>query len=128
MKAKKDKPDQVVDSPEAMSYPTNVGAPAFTIPAVLSHKQDRGINATNLLQTKFDELKEEYFRLVQLAEDTELVYQATYNFIPKVGGTYHLYSDTNDKLFLSMIEPEKWTHMSHYGSFKFTSDNTWERQ
>ena len=122
----KKKPDNVADHPNAMAYPTNVGAPAFTIPDVLKHKNERGVNATNHLETRFDELKQKYFELVKLAEDTELVYNAKYAFIPVVGKTYHLYIGSDDKLFLSIIEPERVT-WDCKGSFKFTADNVWER-
>lgn len=120
------KPDNVVDNPQSMPYPTNVGAPAFTVPDVLRHKQDRGMNATHYLESKFDELKQEYFKLVQMAEDTELVYNAKYAFVPIVGKVYHLYLNYNNELFLSIIEPERVTWESK-GSFKYTSDNIWER-
>ena len=126
LRKKKDKPDQVVDEPQLMHYPTNVGAPKFMVPDVLYHKNERGVNATHYLETKFDELKEEYFKLVELANDTEMVYNATYNFIPAVGGTYHLYVNHKGTLFLSIIEPGEWS-MEYKGSFKFTADNTWER-
>ena len=117
----------VVDNPQSMPYPTNVGAPAFTVPAVLKNKQERGTNAIHYLETKFDQLKEEYFKLVQLAEDSELVYNAEYAFIPVVGRTYHLYVGSNDKLFLSLIEPERWPKKEFKGSFKYTSENIWQR-
>ena len=120
------KPDNVVDNPASMPYPTNVGAPAFTVPDVLQHKNERGVNATHYLETKFDQLKQEYFKLVNLAKDTELVYNAKYAFVPVVGKVYHLYVGSDDKLFLSIIEPER-VSWDCKGSFKFTADNTWER-
>ena len=124
LKAKK--PDNVVDNPASMPYPTNIGAPAFTVPDVLQHKNERGVNATHYLETKFDQLKQEYFKLVNLAKDTELVYNAKYAFVPVVGKVYHLYVGYDDKLFLSIIEPER-VSWDCKGSFKFTADNTWER-
>ena len=123
----KKKPDMVADNPQSLPYPTNVGAPAFTVPDVLKHKNQRGTNAIHHLETRFNELKEEYFKLVSLAEDTELVYNAKYNFIPIVGKTYHLYVGADDKLFLSIIEPERVTYWDCKGSFKFTVDNVWQR-
>ena len=96
------KPDNVTDFAAILPYPTNVGAPAFTVPDVLQHKAERGVTATHFFETKFDELKDEYFKLVKLAEDTQLVYTATYNFIPVVGRTYSLY-DNAGKIFLSII-------------------------
>jgi len=120
------KPDNVVANPASMPYPTNVGAPAFTIPDVIKDKKDRGANATNYFETKFEELKEEYFKLVQKVEDSQLVYGAEYKFIPVVGKIYHLYVGPTDKLFLSLIAPHEWT-MEFKGSFRYTSDNIWER-
>jgi hypothetical protein len=123
----KTKPDNVVDTPAIMSYPTNVGAPAFTVPDVLSVSKERGISATHQLETKFEALKEEYFKLVELAEDTALMYNARCNIVPVVGEVYHLY-DGKDGLFISMIEPETWPSQDHVGSFKLTSEQTWEKQ
>ena len=123
----KTKPDNVVDTPASMAYPTNVGAPAFTVPDVLSVSKERGISATHQLETKFEALKEEYFKLVELAEDTALMYNARCNIVPVVGEVYHLY-DSKDGLFISMIEPETWKSQIHIGSFKLTSEQTWEKQ
>lgn len=124
------KPDNVADHPNAMPYPTNVGAPAFTIPDVLGNKKDRGSTATHHLQTRFDELKKKYFELVSLAEDTELVYNAKYNFIPIIGKVYYLYYGADGKPFLSLIEPEDWSAYkpNFIGSFRYSADCVWERQ
>jgi len=119
------KPDNVVVNPMSMPYPTNVGAPAFTVPDVLGRKKERGANATHQLETKFDQLKQEYFKLCQLAEDTDLVYSARCNFNPVVGKTYHLYRGETDT-FLSMISPEEWDKEC-LGSFRLTAEHTWER-
>lgn len=119
------KPDNVVDNPLATPYPTNVGAPAFTVPDVIKKKKERGANATHQFETKFEELKNEYFRLVDLVRDTDLVYSSKCNFNPVVGEVYHLYSGEEGD-FLSMIEPWKWDK-EHIGSFKLTSEHTWER-
>jgi len=122
----KKKPDLVADNPGTMPYPTNVGAPAFTVPAVLTKKRQRGANARNQLYAKFEELKREYFKLARLTEDTELVYNAIFNYTPVVGNIYHLYRGSKG-LFLSMIEPDRWD-MEHHGSFKLTSEHTWVRE
>lgn len=119
------KPNNVVTNPMSMEYPTNVGSPAFTVPDVLGRKKERGANAIHQIETKFEQLKEEYFRLVKLAEDTELVYSARCGFNPVVGNVYHLYQGETD-VFLSMIEPEKWDK-EWLGSFRLTAEHTWER-
>lgn len=116
----------VVDQPQVMEYPTNVGAPAFVVPDVITHKDKRGKNAENFIHSKFDQIKEEYLSLLKLTEDTKLVYNSKYNFIPIVGRIYNLYLSSDGGLFLSIIDPSEWS-MEHFGSFKFTIDNTWER-
>lgn len=121
-----EKPLGYCENARSLTYPSNVGAPAFTLPDVLTHKTEKTNKAVHQLEAKFEELKKEYFRLVELAEDTSLVYNAKYNFIPVVGKTYHLYVGTDEKLFLSIIPPNDW-NMEHRGSFRFTSDAIWER-
>lgn len=122
----KKKPDMVVDHPQIMEYPTNVGSPAFFLPDVLKHKNEKGVNALHYFTSKFEELKNQYCELIELANDTEKVYNAKYSFVPAVGKTYHLYKSSDKGFFLSIIEPNEWS-MEHEGSFKFTSDNTWEK-
>lgn len=123
----KKKPDMVVEQPQIMEYPTNVGAPAFFVPDVLKHKNEKGVNALHYFDAKFEELKNEYYELIKLANDTEKVYNAKYNLVPVVGRVYHLYESADKSFFLSIIGPNEWG-MKHEGSFKFTSDNTWEKQ
>ena len=123
----KKKPDMVVEQPQIMEYPTNVGGPAFFVPDVLKHKNEKGVNALRYFNTKFEELKNEYYELIKLSNDTEKVYNAKYNFVPAVGKVYHLYESADESFFLSIIGPDEWG-MKHEGSFKFTSDNTWEKQ
>jgi len=123
-RAKKKKPDMVVDHPESMLYPTNLGAPSFIVPDVVSHKDVRSKNASDYFKSKLEEIKKEYLGLIDLANDTELIYNAKYNFIPIVGNIYHLYIGSDSKNFLSMIEPSEWS-MKHIASYRFTVDNTW---
>lgn len=120
------KTHNIVDNAMSKTYPTNIGAPAFTVPEVLSRKKHRGADATHQLKTRFDQLKQEYFNLCDLAEDTEMVYNARCNFNPVVGKTYHLYEGEMG-MFLSLLAPHEWD-MEHRGSFKLTAEHTWERQ
>ena len=121
------KPDNVANTPGLMRYPTNVGAPAFTVPDVLGKTKERGVTATHQLETRFKSLRDEYFKLVELTENTALMYNATCNIIPIVGEIYHLYEGKKGT-FISLIEPEKWADQKHIGSFKLTSEQTWEKQ
>ena len=47
-------------------------------------------------------------------------------FRHNIRGEYNLYLSSDGGLFLSIIDPSEWS-MEHFGSFKFTIDNTWER-
>ena len=59
------KPDNVADNPGLLPYGSNVGAPAIRTEDIDGWKQ-RGVNKVNKqLSTKFEELKEEYKRLVK---------------------------------------------------------------
>lgn len=121
------KPDNVADNPHSLPYPSNVGAPAFTLSNIVAFNETRSSTALHHLNTKLSEIKEQYDELVNLAADTELIYSSRYSFIPVVGKVYHLYQvEWNPKPFLSIMDPDRaiWDCL---GSFKFTTDNTWER-
>ena len=121
-------PDNYSENAHILPYGSNVSAPSISLPDVPLFKTERGVNAANFFQQKIDEIQDQYNRLINLANDTELVYNSSYSFIPKVGSTYHLY-DNNDNLFLSIISPDEWQGCEHrfVGSFLFTTDNTWQR-
>ena len=70
------KPDQVADNPSLLPYASNVGAPAIR-PDNIDDWKLRGVNKVNKqIETKFNELKEEYLKLVEEYKWNELVYQA----------------------------------------------------
>ena len=127
----KDRPDNVPDNysenAHILPYGSNSSAPAIVLPDTALFKSERGANAGNFFTQKLEEINSEYNRLVDLANDTELVYNSKYNFVPRVGQVYHLYNTGSD-LVLSMIEPWKWDTYEFVGSFRFTADNTWEKQ
>lgn len=126
---KKKKPDLVTDLPASTPYPTNVGAPAFKLNNIVEFKETRSSNALAHLNTRLGEIKKQYDNLVQLAQDTEMIYRSKYGFIPIVGKTYHLYVGYDDNPFLSIVNPESWStkREDYLGSFLFTTENTWER-
>jgi len=126
---KKKKPDLVTDLPASTPYPTNVGAPAFKLNNIVEFKETRSSNALAHLNTRLEEIKKQYDNLVQLAQDTEMIYRSKYGFIPIVGKTYHLYVGYDDNPFLSIVNPESWStkREDYLGSFLFTTENTWER-
>ncbi len=107
-----------------LPYATNVGAPIIQTDDVDLWKQ-RGVNKVNKqLETKFNELKEEYQRLVDEFKWNDLVYKAKFSFEPVIGETYHLYIGNDGNLFLSLISPNEWNR-EHFGSFRLDSNQKW---
>jgi hypothetical protein len=118
------KPDNFSEDANILPYGSNVSAPAITLPDTDTFKSDRGANARNYLEERLEKIKREYEELVELANVTETIYKARYNFVPKVGQVYHLYW-TGTEHTLSMIE--NWERFEYHGSYLFTSDNVWEK-
>lgn len=119
-----DKPDNIADNPGLLPYGSNVGAPAIK-PDNIDDWKLRGVNKVNRqLETKFNELKSEYSKLIEEYEWNELVYQARFSYEPVIGDTYHLYVGNNGKPFLSLISPNEW-NKEYIGSFKLNSDHKW---
>jgi hypothetical protein len=124
------KPDYVVYSEEGgynahlLPYATSVGAPSIK-PEDVDRWKQRGVNKVNKqLETKFNELKEEYQRLVDEFRWNELVYTSKFSFEPVIGDTYHLYVGNTGNVFLSLISPNEWNR-EHIGSFKLDSNQKW---
>jgi len=124
------KPDNVVYSDEkgyyaqVLPYASNVGAPVIRVNDVASWKVN-GINRVNKdLASKFQDLKEEYTKLMNEFHWNELVYNARFSFEPVVGEVYHLYRNNQGKEFLSIISPNEWKQ-EYIGTTMLNSDRKW---
>ena len=129
-KMKKKYPDNIVYNEESgefdanlKSYPTTVGSQKFE--PINVDKSD-SIKADKYFQSRLNELKDEYKRLVDEYNWTSLVYKSTYNFQPILGEPYHLYENENKDLFLSLIEPSQWDRV-YIGTFKLLNNGKWEK-
>ena len=124
------KPDLVVWDEERgyyskeLTYGSSVGAPAIKLEDVTGWKANQANEVNKQFKTKYEELKEEFQKLIDEVNWNELVYTSSYSFIPVVGGIYHLYVGKSDNLFLSLIAPNEW-NQQHVGSFKLDSSNKW---
>lgn len=130
----KKKPDIVVWSEEngyyasKLSYGSNLSAPAIRIEDVEGWKIANVERANKYFESKFDELKKEYEKLVEEYKWSELVYSAKYSFEPIVGNSYYLYTDDTGNPFLSLISPNEWrTRPEYIGEFRLDSKNKWEK-
>lgn len=120
----KKKPDQVADSPGLLPYASNVSAPAIKPDDIVGWKTEQALKTNRYFSTRYEEIKEEYRKLIEMYEWNELVYKSKYTFIPNKGSTYYLYQRKNEDLFLSLIEPELWNQI-FIGAFKLDSDDKW---
>jgi flavin reductase (DIM6/NTAB) family NADH-FMN oxidoreductase RutF len=131
---KKKMPDNVVFDKESqkynasmLPYGTNIGAPKITSSNV-SRWKNTGINSFNhFLNSKVDNLKNDYDKLIKEYNLNELLYSASYQFEPIIGQHYHLYSkEESNENFLSLIPPQSW-NKPHLGSFTLSSDKVWSK-
>ncbi len=118
------KSDNVSDNPGLLPYASNVGAPVIQVTNIEHWKEPRIVNVNHQFEDKFLELKKEYEKLIEEYKWNELVYKSKFNFEPVIGKIYHLYYDSNGKIFLSLILPNEWKK-EHLGSFKYNHDNKW---
>ena len=126
----KKKPDLVVWDEERGYYPrelvygSNNGAPAIKLEDVGGWKQIQAQNANKIFTKKYEEIKDEFKKLVDEVSWNEFVYSATYNFLPVIGETYYLYEKKDGSPFLSLIAPSEW-NMKFIGATKLESNNKW---
>jgi hypothetical protein len=127
---KKKKPDLVVWDEERgyyqreLTYGSNHGAPAIKLDDVNGWKQSQIHSANKQFKTRYDELKEEFQKLVDEVNFNELVYSSKYSFIPVVGESYYLYDKGDGTTFMSLISPNQWKQ-KYIGTFKLDSTYKW---
>jgi hypothetical protein len=124
------KPDLVVWSEEKgyyskeLTYGSSTSAPAIRLEDVGGWKQIQAQNANKIFTKKYEEIKNEFKRLVDEVSWNEFVYSSTYNFLPVIGETYYLYEKDNGSVFLSLIAPNEW-RMKFLGATRLESNNKW---
>jgi hypothetical protein len=124
------KPDLVVWSKEKgyyskeLTYGSSTSAPAIRLEDVGGWKQIQAQNANKIFTKKYEEIKNEFKRLVDEVSWNEFVYSSTYNFLPVIGETYYLYEKDDGSVFLSLIAPNEW-RMKFLGATRLESNNKW---
>ena len=120
----KKKPDNVADNPNILPYASNVGAPSIKPDDVSTWKSEKVLKTNKFFEAKFNEIKDEYKKLIENYEWNKLVYSSNFKFEPNVGSIYFLYQNNDESLFLSIIEPGMW-NKTFIGAFKLDSENKW---
>jgi hypothetical protein len=128
-------PDNIVYSEErgwyakSLPYGSNVSAPKIEVVDIAPWKRDGVRKVNERLSGKFEELRNEYERLLQELHWNELIYNSVFSFEPVIGGEYHLYK-TETNYILSIISPIEWGNrldkMEWIGTFRLRSDKGWE--
>ena len=133
MPKEKKSPDNAVWSEEKgyyahlLPYATNVGAPVITPDNVSTWKNEKILKTNHYFNKRYDEIKEEYSKLVDEFEWNRMVYSSNYNFQPVVGEKYYLYRRHNGEYFLSLIRPTEW-RQEFVGEFELDSENKWVKK
>ena len=133
MPKEKKYPDNAVWSEEKgyyahlLPYATNVGAPVIIPDNVSTWKNEKILKTNHYFNKRYDEIKEEYSKLVDEFEWNRMVYSSNYNFQPVVGEKYYLYRRNNGEYFLSLIRPTEW-RQEFVGEFELDSENKWVKK
>ena len=122
----KNKPDQVADNPSILPYASNVGAPAIKPSNLTSFKEEKLVKTNKYFSSRYEEIKEEYKKLMESYEWNQLIYNCSFSFKPEKGEIYHLYQRNDQNLFLSIIGPTEWNQI-YIGSFRLDSNDKWEK-
>ena len=107
-----------------LTYGSNIGAPSIHLEDVGGWKRLQAQNANKIFTKKYEEIKDEFKKLVDEVSWNEYVYSATYNFLPVIGETYYLYEKNDGSVFLSLIAPSEWK-MKFLGATRLESNNKW---
>jgi hypothetical protein len=128
------KPDIVVWSEERgyyakeLPYGTNLSAPVIKAENVSLWKESNVLKLNHYFESRFEDIKQEYKKLLEEYRWNDLLYKAKYSFEPVLGETYFLYVDNSGGIFLSLIDPQSWKkHPEFIGAFRLDSKNKWER-
>ena len=107
-----------------LPYASNIGAPVIKPDNVSTWKNEKILKTNHYFNKKYEEIKEQYQKLLDEFEWNSIVYNASYNFQPIIGQIYYLYRRNNGEYFLSLIEPNSWKQ-EFIGEFQLDSDNKW---
>ena len=92
---KRKKPDNVADNPNILPYASNIGAPAINPDDVSLWKTEKVFKTNKFFKAKFNEIKDEYKKLIQNYEWNKLVYASDFKFELVVGRVFYLYQQAD---------------------------------
>ena len=126
------KPDNVVFNEELqeynakiLPYGTSQTAPKIEIEDITHWKNNTVSKVNSQLGARFQEIQNEYQKLMQQYEYNKLIYEAKFSFEPVIGKTYHLYKKADESTFLSILAPNE-CNFQFLKSFRLNADQIWE--
>jgi len=114
-----------LSKPNLLPYGIKPSAPVIVLPDIELFKRNKSQTVKNHFQTKFEEIKSEYQKLLEQVHINDLIYKAKYSFVPLVGKTYYLYLVSEGNYILSLIEPQRWDKYKFIGAFTMSSSDIW---
>ena len=126
--SKKELPDSYVPNAYALSYGSNLSAPAIKPDHSLGGWKVGAVHSANKhYEERFNKLKKELEKLAEDVKWNEIIFNAEMRMKPVIGNIYHLYKKENEKYFMSLFAPNEcsWGE-KHQGSFRLNYDNRWE--
>jgi hypothetical protein len=127
------KPDSIVWNSEtgydakSKSYPTNISAPAFTVPDVAFFRTLSSKKMIDVFERERQEIVDKIDKLKTEYEDSVLVWESKISFEPIINKVYHLYNFGEGNI-LSLISTDEWNKIDFFiGSFFLNPDNKWIR-
>ncbi len=118
-------PDSFVVDRYKKTYPTEIGSQAFVPDEIELFKIEKTNRLKHHFVSKFEEIKNEYAKMMESINLNERIYSSKYNFQPNVGQVYYLYTK-EDGDFLSIISPFEWGNKFEcVGSYILQTDGMW---
>ena len=108
-----------------LKYAGEISSPVIKQEDIKKWESDAVKSVNDHFAQKFNEIKNEYSKLIDEFKWNDLVYKSNYSFKPIQGKTYHLYQNKEGVDFLSMIAPNEWNQKFLF-SVRFNSDLIWE--
>lgn len=124
------KPDNIVFSETEgynaykLAYATSLSAPNIRKEDVSVFLQQSGTKVNHFFDQKFNEIKGELQRLMELYDLNQIIYSSEIRFEPIMGYVYHLYERKDGTKFLSMISPSEW-NMLYICTVRLNTDGQW---
>ncbi|MAJ45437.1 MAG: GTP-binding protein [Candidatus Marinimicrobia bacterium] len=125
MSSSNKKLDNITDKPGILPYASNIGAPKIEPNNLNRWKENKSENLNKYFNERYEEVKDNYLKLIKEYELNKLVYNAKFEFIPIIGKIYYLY-ESKPQNFLSLIDPNQW-NQNFIGAFKLVSENRWKK-